>query len=74
MAELLTVEFLRPFAAPGGAHFNAQERAGVSPAVAEDLVSRGVAQLVQKPKAPDSPPKDKMTKEAPKKKGIRFAL
>ena len=61
---LVTVEFLRPYADRGGARFNARERAGLPPAVAEDLAARGVARIVPpKPsKAPEAPPKDKMAR------------
>lgn len=61
---LVTVEFLAPYADRGGARFNARERAGLPPEVADDLVARGVVRRVElpEPKAPAAPAKDKMAR------------
>ena len=60
---LVTVELLEPLTMPMGARWAAGERAGFTPADAEDLIRRGIAR-----RAPVRPDAHKMIDSAPVKK------
>ena len=64
----VAVTLLGPLEGVGGGHWNRGEVAGFPPALACDLIARGIAEPFPKPKAPERPGADKMVKTAPVKK------